>query len=250
MQFAAKSSLVSALHDAAVAPEAWPQALKALTDAMGVAGAALIISNKSTWKVDEACFSGLSADFKPDYIRHYAAVDPYSPLLDESWKKLSECLPDRMLRKSEWYNDFVLTCGVRDILGVRLVDTPDHCVIFGIHQQIGRDFSDIAESLLEFVTVPLKHAARRHLERSFSRTVIFDKSHAGVSAEGRRFYFHVDNGNRYPDETGSVFSNAGEAAAHAFVVADELAQDEGWRGCFVLVADSSGQEIVRVRIGA
>src|SRR3977135_2126710 len=126
-------SLVSTFHDAAVSPEAWPQALKALTDAIGVAGAALIISDKSTGNVDEASFSGLSAGFKSDYLRHYAAVDPYSPLLDGSWKKLSECLPARLLRKSEWCNDFVLRCGVRDILGARLVDTPRHRLIFGIH---------------------------------------------------------------------------------------------------------------------
>jgi hypothetical protein len=50
----AMSSLVSIFHDAAVSPEAWPDALKALTDAAGVAGAALIISNKRTKNVDEA----------------------------------------------------------------------------------------------------------------------------------------------------------------------------------------------------
>jgi hypothetical protein len=83
-------SLVARLHDAAVTLEAWPDALTALT--AGVAGAALIIFNKSTGKLDEAHFCGLSAGFKSDYVRHYAAPDPYSPLLDGSWKKLSECL--------------------------------------------------------------------------------------------------------------------------------------------------------------
>jgi hypothetical protein len=32
------SSLVSTIHEAAISPEAWPQALEALTDAAGVAG--------------------------------------------------------------------------------------------------------------------------------------------------------------------------------------------------------------------
>src|SRR3977135_4292080 len=114
MRFA-MSSLVSTIDDAAVSPEAWPRALEALTDAMGVAGAALIISNKSTENVDEACFSGISAGFKPDYVRHYAAVDPYAPLLDGSWKKLSECLPDRLLRSRQGSNGFVLTGGFRSM---------------------------------------------------------------------------------------------------------------------------------------
>ena len=82
------SSVVSMIHDAVDSPEAWPDALKALTDAAEVAGAALIILNKSTGNVDEVCFSGLSAEFESDYLRYYAAVDPYSPLLDESWKTL------------------------------------------------------------------------------------------------------------------------------------------------------------------
>jgi hypothetical protein len=169
------SSLVARLHDAAVTPEAWPDALTALTDAAGVAGAALIIFNKST--VDEAHFCGLSAGFKSDYVRHHAALDPYSPLLDGSWKKLSECLPDRLLRSSEWYNDFILTCGVRDILGARLVDTSGRCVILGIHQQIGRSFSDSVDSVVSLAGIPLKHAAWRHIERlSSPRSAIFDLS--------------------------------------------------------------------------
>jgi hypothetical protein len=244
------SCLVSTFHDAAVSTEAWPQALKALTDAAGVAGAALIIFNKSTGNVDEACFSGLSAEFKPDYVRHYAALDPCSPLLDGSWLKLSECLPESMLRKNEWYNDFVLTCGVRDILGARLVDTPRHCVIFGIHQQIGRNFSDKVDSVVNLVGVPLKHAAWRHIERlPSSRSGMFDGSQTEALTERDRFYFHIENGSRYPDETGSIFSSPDDATAHAVVVALELAQDDSWHGFSVLVTDNRGQEITRVRIG-
>ena len=161
----------------------------ALTDAAGVAGAALIIFNKSTGKVDEAHFCGLSAGFKSDYVRHYAALNPYSPLLDGSWKKLSECLPDRLLRSSEWYDDFILTCGVHDILGAQLVDTSRHCVIFGIHQQIGRSFSDSVDSNVNLAGIPLKHAAWGHIERLCSpRSAIFDLSQTELSAEASRCF--------------------------------------------------------------
>jgi hypothetical protein len=243
------SSLVSAFHDAAVSPEAWPDALTALTDAVGAAGAALIVFNNGTGNVDEACFSGLSAGFKSDYVRHYAALDPFSPLLDGSWKKLSECLPDSLLRSSEWYNDFILTCGVRDILGVRLHDTSNHCVIFGIHQQIGRSFSDKVDSTMHLVTIPLKQAVRRNIERLSSSRSIFDEPQPRNWDAGSRFYFHVDSSSRYPDETGSVFSTPDDARAQAFTLARELAQDESWHGSFVLVTDDRGQEIIRVQIG-
>jgi hypothetical protein len=70
-----------------------------------------------------------------------------------------------------------------------------------------------------------------------------------LSAQGSQFYFHVDNGNRYPDETGSVFSTADDATAHAIVVAQELAQDRSWHGSSILVTDDWEHEIARVRIG-
>jgi hypothetical protein len=66
---------------------------------------------------------------------------------------------------------------------------------------------------------------------------------------GRRFYFHIDNGSRYPDEMGSVFSSFDEAAAHAFAIARELAQDASWHGYSVFVTDDRKQQITRVRIG-
>ena len=244
------SHLDSTLRDAAGSPEAWPQLLEALTDAAGVAGAALIIFNKSTGNVDEAYFSGISAGFKPDYIRHYAALDPYSPLLDGSWKKLSECLPDQVLRKDEWYNDFVLTCGVRDILGSRLVDTAGHYVIFGIHRQIGRNFSDKVNSVVNLVAARLTQAAQGRVSSlSSPRTDVAGESHTQGLVNGGRFYFHIENGKRYPDETGSVFSSPDDAVAHAFVIAKELALDQSWHGSTVLVTDDQAQEIVRVPIG-
>src|ERR1700736_5023482 len=119
----------SAFYDAAVSPEAWPPALSALRDAAGVAGAAVIIFNKGTGNVDEVCFSGLSAGFKSDYVSHYAALDPFSPLLDGSWETLSEGLREPPQRGSEWCNDFGLACGVRGILGARVVETPNHHAI-------------------------------------------------------------------------------------------------------------------------
>jgi hypothetical protein len=164
--------------------------------------------------------------------------------------KNSPTVFDSLLRKSEWYTDFVLTCGVRDILGARLVDTPHHCVIFGIHQQIGRTFSDKVDSVVNLVAIPLAQAARRHAERfSSPKPGMSGEPRAEILAGGSRFYFHIGSGTRYPDETGSVFSTPEDAAAHALVLARELAQDDSWHGSSILVTDDRGQEISRVRIG-
>ena len=89
------SRLIDKIRDAGLAPDAWPEALKSLTDALGVTGAACIIFNRRTGNVDWVCFSGLSAEFQSTYINHYAPLDPLSPMLIEPlrWTKLSECLP-------------------------------------------------------------------------------------------------------------------------------------------------------------
>ena len=78
-------SLLSTLNDAAMHWDAWPKMLRRLMDEAGVAGAALIVTNKTTGTVDEAVFCGLSAEFKSRYVEHYATLDPYSPLLDARW---------------------------------------------------------------------------------------------------------------------------------------------------------------------
>jgi hypothetical protein len=151
-------------------------------------------------------------------------LDPYEPLLREPqrWTKLSECLTDSFLRGSEWYNDFVLACGVRDILGTRLADTPSHSVFFGLHQQIGRRFGPRTELVLQEITKPLRSTALQHVEQLFESTN--DAADTQSVADGARYYFHV--GVRYTDKTGKVFSTPEKAIAHAEALAAELRQDE------------------------
>jgi hypothetical protein len=171
-------------------------------------------------------------------------------LLDRSWKKLSECLPESLLRKNEWYNDFILTCGVRDILGTRITDTPNHSAFLGFHQQIGRPFSEKVDSIMNLVAIPLRQATQRHTERfSSPKPGLLDQSRTEVLAGENRYYFHVGNGTRYPDETGTIFPTSEDAVAHAFVLARELAPDATWHGCYVFVATELGDEIFCVPIG-
>lgn len=160
------------IHEAESSPDAWPEALASLTDALGVGGVASIVFSKRTRSADWVCFSGLSAAFEARYMHHYASLDPFAPLLNviPGWTKLSECLPKVALANSEWYNDFVLSCGVRDIIGTCLIDTPSHCAIFGLHQQIGRSFDDEMMPFLEQVTAPLHAATLRQVERRFGAT--------------------------------------------------------------------------------
>jgi Domain of unknown function (DUF6894) len=67
-----------------------------------------------------------------------------------------------------------------------------------------------------------------------------------LSADSSRFYFHIDNGTRYADETGSVHSTPDQPAAHALTIGRKLAQDDSWHG--FLVTNVRGRPIARVRI--
>jgi hypothetical protein len=82
------SHLLTKIHDAGLAAEAWPEA-KALTDGLGVGGAACIVFNKRTKGVDWVCFSGLSSALESKYANHYAHLEPFSPLLNVApgWQK-------------------------------------------------------------------------------------------------------------------------------------------------------------------
>jgi hypothetical protein len=243
------SRLVSTINNAAPAPEGWSEVLNLLMQAARVAGAAYIVRDRATGKVDWACFSGLSAEFKSDYIRQYAALDPYAPLLNETWAKLSECLPEAVLRRSEWYNDFVLKCGVRDILATRLIDTESHSVILGLHQQIGRTFPDDTASILSVLSDPLKRAALCHAQQLASaKAGTLKNPRIGRRAVGAIYHFHLRNGCQYPDKTGSIFPTPGEAIAHAAVLAAELRQDEGWDRFAIHVANEHGEEVALVPI--
>ncbi|MGY3505105.1 DUF6894 family protein [Bradyrhizobium sp. USDA 4471] len=240
-------SLLSTLHDAAMSADAWPKALQRLMDEAGVAGAALIITNKTTGTVDEAVFCGLSAESKSRYVQHYAALDPYSPLLDAGWIMLSRCLPEALLRRSEWYNEFVLSCGVRDILGTRLADTAGHSVILGVHQRIGRHFSQDVEPLIGTITKPLRYAALCYLDRLNGGQQVDDPQTTKL-AEGGRFFFHIQNGTNYTDGCGSVFLSPAHAAERGLTIARELARDGDWTGFSVVVTDERGRTITRIPI--
>ena len=132
--------VISAIHDAALDPRLWTSVLQSLIEATGAIGAAYIVRNARTGRVEWANFLGPSAEFRSDYITHFAAKDPFTELLtghEGTWMRLSEQLPELELRRNEWYNDFVLKSGVRDIIAAQVGNTGSHTVVFGIHEGIG-----------------------------------------------------------------------------------------------------------------
>jgi DNA-binding CsgD family transcriptional regulator/PAS domain-containing protein len=159
--------IIPSIFDAALAPELWPAALESIVGAVGAVGAAYIIREKRTGRVDWISLSGPTLELKADYLTHYSGLDPYWPVLDAAPSgtlvRLSDCLPETVLRRDEWYNDFILKSGIGDILGAPLFDSGSHTAVFGIHRGVGlAPFASLPAAPIQELFAVLSKAARLH----------------------------------------------------------------------------------------
>lgn len=182
--------IIPRIHDAALDPRLWTSVLGSVTEALGAVGAAYIVRNARTGRVDWANFLGPSAQFTSDYITRYAAKDPFVELLTNHegvWIRLSEQLPAPELHRNEWYTDFVLKSGVKDIVAAQISNTGSHRVVFGIHEGIGEKPLPISRlKRLNRLLEPLRRAAEVQLrlrELGWKSAVVaraFDQVSTGV----------------------------------------------------------------------
>jgi DNA-binding CsgD family transcriptional regulator len=132
----------AAISDAALDPDQWSVALQLVTRATDTVGAAVIVRDNRTNSAQWVNFVGESAELAAPYIDYYSKLDRYSIFLEQSPSnrliRLSEAIPQSDLRTDEWYNDFVLKCGVGDLVGSRIHGSDSHTVLLGIHEGIGR----------------------------------------------------------------------------------------------------------------
>ncbi len=162
------AGVLSGICEAALKPEAWPGVLQDITGYLEADGAAYILMNKLTARVEWISVSGPSVGRQADYVSHFAAIDPYTPLLEtepaRGWLRLLACLPETQLRQDEWYNDFVKKSGVRDIIAAQLCSTPLHSVVFGLHYGLHRALPESRHAArLQLLNEPLRQAANLHL---------------------------------------------------------------------------------------
>jgi DNA-binding CsgD family transcriptional regulator len=159
-------SIAGGICDAALAPDAWSDVLRQLTEYLGAVGAAYILTNKRTGQVEWIAHAGHGIELQSDYVAHFAAVDPYRPLLDDrpGWVRLSECLPSAVLARDEWFNDFVVRAGVGDILGANIYSGPSHEAVIGFHYGLHRrGFTAVREARVRELIDLMRKAAALHV---------------------------------------------------------------------------------------
>ena len=160
---------ISSIYDAAVVPDLWPAALDLAVDSVGGVGAAYYVWNKRTGQVEWLSMSGPLVDTTADYASYYYALDPYRPMFETvpsgRLLGLRECVPEALLRRSEWYNEYLLESGVDNAVGARLFENRSHAVYFGIHHGIDQPpFATDRAAAVRALVKPLRQAARLQLE--------------------------------------------------------------------------------------
>src|SRR6202035_2669615 len=102
---------VTSIYDAVVDDALIPAALKAVAEYVGAAGAAYVVVNKLTGQVSSRITWGSHTGSAADYLTHYSKIDRFRVIQQKepcgNLVRLSECLPDGVLRHDEWDNDFV-----------------------------------------------------------------------------------------------------------------------------------------------
>jgi DNA-binding CsgD family transcriptional regulator len=209
MPLAAYSETVARVFDAVLDERQVPNALKAIANYAGATGAAYLLVNKLSGQVSTVVRWGSFAGSQAEYLAHYSKIDPFRVIQDRtacgalSW--LSDSLPPSILRRDEWYNDFVLRGGVSDILSTKLYEGASHMVIVGLHRATDDTHS-----------VPIDAAAFRTLMgpmRSAACVQVGLISSGFRSAIARDRLNHLHMGVVFTDGSGRIVetNQAGEA---------------------------------------
>jgi DNA-binding CsgD family transcriptional regulator/PAS domain-containing protein len=160
---------ISSIYDAALVPELWPAALQSVMDQLGAVGAGYSLFDRRTERVEWLSQSGSLVGREADYFSYYHELDRYRPILEArptgEWLQISECLPETVLRRDEWYNDYLLEAGIDDALSVRTFENASHIVVFGVSHGIDQaPFTASGVAVLQAMLEPLAEAARLHVE--------------------------------------------------------------------------------------
>jgi hypothetical protein len=138
----ALGKVLAAIYDAVLDGARTPVALQALAEHVGVAGAGLIIIDKTTNKSRMTRWGFFNGNGNRDeYVRHYSKIDLFRALHHTlpsgTLVRITESFAKRELASNEWYNDWVLKGGCDDTLGGKLYENSTHLAKLVVHHAIG-----------------------------------------------------------------------------------------------------------------
>lgn len=161
--------VVHALYDGVLAAQAWHGSLRGLARATGAHNFHLLLwapgqptpAHSMSWGVDE----------RPEalYREHYGAIDPRRLLVasmgEGRWMACHHHFDGRAVRRSEFYQDFLIPQGNRYLLGTRLMHHDGLDVYFGMHRAPGQAaFDEPTLRWMQHITGHFQRATRLWLD--------------------------------------------------------------------------------------
>jgi DNA-binding NarL/FixJ family response regulator len=223
MPLAAFSRTVADIFAAAVDDRQTPRALEAVAKFAGVSGVGCVMRNKFTGQISSAAWWGSLTGRPADYMSHYGKIDPSRAIWDDAATcgrllRVSECLPQSLLSNDEWYNDWLLKGGIRDILGTTLYESSSRKMSIGLYRAIG-DVGPFprAEAQLQVLLPSLRDAARLNVG-------LIDAGYR--SALGRGSIDLLATGAIFTDRDGRII-DANRAGEQILIAGDGLTMRNG-----------------------
>jgi DNA-binding CsgD family transcriptional regulator/PAS domain-containing protein len=223
MPLVAFSRTVADIFAAAVDDRQTPRALEAVAKFAGVSGVGCVMRNKFTGPISSAAWWGSLTGRPADYMSHYGKIDPSRAIWDDAATcgrllRVSECLPQSLLSNDEWYNDWLLKGGIRDILGTTLYESSSRKMSIGLYRAIG-DVGPFprAEAQLQVLLPSLRDAARLNVG-------LIDAGYR--SALGRGSIDLLATGAIFTDRDGRII-DANRAGEQILIAGDGLTMRNG-----------------------
>jgi PAS domain-containing protein/DNA-binding CsgD family transcriptional regulator len=159
--------VVGALYEAAVEPEAWTAALTAVADLLGAVGAQFFLWDKQASAAPFAAVGRLPEEGNAAYVRYYGAIDPRREALERvpvgKLFTADEHFDGGRLRKSEFFNDFLVPYEVPYVAGGRVLQSAGLSAVVAVLRNFRQGpFEPREVAALERLMPHLQRAARLH----------------------------------------------------------------------------------------
>jgi hypothetical protein len=157
-------AVIGDLYDAAAEPERWPTALTGISELLGAVGAQFLLMDNEAGTVPLSVHAGFDPEVNRIYCGYYGAIDSKQPyFLNSPPGKPFLChehFSEDFVRRSEFFQDFLIPSGSRWCMGTKLVQTPDVSAMIGIHRSVRMAaFADDSVALFEGLVPHLQRAA-------------------------------------------------------------------------------------------
>jgi len=175
-----EADLVGGFYEAAFDAARFPAALRQLGAFADGIGAVLLVWDKPASRPLLLATAGHTGpDAAEAYRDHYAALDPYRPVIDAlpvgGWSTCRAYFDDQFVARSAFYSEYLIPRGIRYMSAARLLTRDRFDVYLGVHraprqapfaraelqrlERVGRHLGRAAGAFLDVTQTRLGHAA-------------------------------------------------------------------------------------------